>query len=84
MTMVWRGLTGLQKKFMQAGAISPRAWRKQMSERGLVDAGYINGGGRGKKWPAVSKVKASNKGDPRRDAPQPNYGGWYSGRAGRP
>jgi hypothetical protein len=82
--MRWTGINALQKKFMEQGSISPRAWRKQMSERELLDSNAINRGKR--KWPAVSKVRASNRGDPLRSSPENSqtYDSWYSGRAGRP
>jgi hypothetical protein len=84
--MRWTGINALQRKFLEQGSISPRAWRKQMSERGLLDSNAINRGGNARKFPSVSRVKASNKGDPRRNSPENSqtYGSWYSGRAGRP
>jgi hypothetical protein len=35
-------------------------------------------------WPKESTVTKEHDGDPDRSAPIEDYGGWYSGRNGRP
>jgi hypothetical protein len=81
-----RGISALQRRMMEQGKISPRAWRKQMADRGLLSSNAINENGNRRPWPPGSKVKSSNNRASRR-GPKENFesfGGWYSGRSGRP
>lgn len=78
------GSNALLRRMLEAGKISPRAWRKQMAERGLLTRNSINESGNARKFPAVSKVRTSNNTRPKRQAPEPSYGDWYGGRNGRP